>query len=291
MALDLPLRLRTSVPQTPSFTSRLARTELIVRGPSDGQSIEPGQHDHNGTSAQGARRTRIWEFDTNLHCSIIGTCLGTAELRHVLVKLKVGGAGVATDHDLHSMGVVLAGRREGSAKFLQKALDRQHRVAITRYAGAKDTAALLALWQESLKQGDIPGAYWAVLTHPMTTEAVVKRVFGDVHMLSHLVGAANRADIRRLRQLEQENAALLAKTERQRANCGMASPRVIKRSVASMRCWLVKTASYPCALFLSKSRMMAEQRIILFATCKSGWRAKPCAATAWSDVSMRCRYR
>ena len=34
-------------------------------------------------------------------------------------------------------------------------------------------------------------------------------------MLSHLVGAANRADIRRLRQLEQENAALLAKTERQ----------------------------------------------------------------------------
>lgn len=215
MALDLPLRLRTSVPQTPSFTSRLARTELIVRGPSDGQSIEPGQHDHNGTSAQGARRTRIWEFDTNLHCSIIGTCLGTAELRHVLVKLKVGGAGVATDHDLHSMGVVLAGRREGSAKFLQKALDRQHRVAITRYAGAKDTAALLALWQESLKQGDIPGAYWAVLTHPMTTEAVVKRVFGDVHMLSHLVGAANRADIRRLRQLEQENAALLAKTERQ----------------------------------------------------------------------------
>jgi hypothetical protein len=34
-------------------------------------------------------------------------------------------------------------------------------------------------------------------------------------MLSHLVGAANRADIRRLRQLEQENAALLIKIERQ----------------------------------------------------------------------------
>jgi len=43
----------------------------------------------------------------------------------------------------------------------------------------------------------------------------VKRVFGDVHMLSHLLGAANRADIRRLRQLEQDNTALAAKVERQ----------------------------------------------------------------------------
>jgi len=32
-----------------------------------------------------------------------------------------------------------------------------------------------------------------------------------VHMLSHLVGAANRADIRRLCDLEQRNAALEAK--------------------------------------------------------------------------------
>jgi DNA repair exonuclease SbcCD ATPase subunit len=36
-----------------------------------------------------------------------------------------------------------------------------------------------------------------------------------VHMLSHLVGAANRADIRRLRQLEEANAELEAKVGRQ----------------------------------------------------------------------------
>src|SRR5262249_53358220 len=33
-------------------------------------------------------------------------------------------------------------------------------------------------------------------------------IFAEVHMLSHLVGAANRADIRRLRQLEAETADL-----------------------------------------------------------------------------------
>jgi hypothetical protein len=75
-------------------------------------------------------------------------------------------------------------------------------------------------------RGDIPGAYWAVLTHPATGDALLRRVFGEVHMLSHLMGAANRADIRRLHQLEQENAALLAKIGRQQAQlCGAAIAR------------------------------------------------------------------
>ena len=30
-------------------------------------------------------RRKIWEFDTKLHCSILGTCLSTAELRQVLI--------------------------------------------------------------------------------------------------------------------------------------------------------------------------------------------------------------
>jgi hypothetical protein len=54
-----------------------------------------------------------------------------------------------------------------------------------------------------------------VLTHPQSTEDVVRRVFGEVHMLSHLVGAANRADIRHLRELEVENSALQEKVARQ----------------------------------------------------------------------------
>ena len=45
----------------------------------------------------------------------------------------------------------------------------------------------------------------------------MKKAFGDVHMLSHVVGASNRADIRRLAALEHENAALRAKVERQQA--------------------------------------------------------------------------
>ena len=159
-------------------------------------------------------RTRIWEFGVNLHCSIIGTCLSTAELRHIVTKADPTAAG-ASDHEMHMRGVALASRRDGGARLLQKALDRKHHAAIARFAKQKDAAAVLALWDDALRQGDIPGAYWATLTHPATTEDVVKRAFGDIHMLSHLVGAANRADIRRLRALEEENAALAARLERQ----------------------------------------------------------------------------
>ncbi len=162
------------------------------------------------------RRTRIWELGSSLHCSIIGTCLSTAELRHLLVQLKVNGMQAANEHDLHSFGVGLASKRELGAKLLQKALDRRHERAIKAFAAANDTEALRSLWKDALNRGDIPGAYWAVLTHPQTDEALVKLAFGDVHMLSHLVGAANRADIRRLRELEAENAALTDELRRAR---------------------------------------------------------------------------
>src|ERR1700761_3333346 len=69
-----------------------------------------------------SRRTKLWEFNTNLHCSIIGTCLSTVELRQVLRKLGLAPPD-SSDHDLHSAVVSLAGRHDKAAKLLNKALD------------------------------------------------------------------------------------------------------------------------------------------------------------------------
>jgi Uncharacterized protein conserved in bacteria (DUF2325) len=160
-------------------------------------------------------RRKIWEFGTHLHCSIIGTCLSTSELRHVLLKLGVREAADGSDHDLHASAVLIAGKHQEGAKLLHKALDRRHRLAINQFERTKNRTEVRSRWQEAAQQGEIPGAYWAALTHPATDDALVKEIFAEVHMLSHLVGAANRADIRRLRQLEAENAELQAKVARQ----------------------------------------------------------------------------
>lgn len=166
---------------------------------------------------RGVRRRKIWELSESLHCSIIGTCLSVGELRQLLVKIGTEGAETASDHDLHGKAVLCARSRDIAGKLLNKALDKRHRIAINQFAKAKSEEAVAGLWSDAVKRGDIPGAYWAALTHPAATEALIRRAFGDVHMLSHLVGTANRADIRRLHQLEQEQAALLAKVERQQA--------------------------------------------------------------------------
>jgi hypothetical protein len=161
------------------------------------------------------KRTTIWDMHHSVHCSIVGTCLSNGEIRRLLVKLGVPGAETADDHDLHKQGVALAGKAHGGGKFIQKALDHRHETAIRQFAKAKDEAALGRLWDDAVKRGDIPGAYWATLSHPLATDALMRKAFGDVHMLSHMIGAANRADIRRLCQLEEENAALSARIEAQ----------------------------------------------------------------------------
>jgi hypothetical protein len=160
------------------------------------------------------RRSKIWEFNTNLHCSILGTCLSTAELRQIMKKLGLAPPD-STDHELHGTAVTLAGRHDNAAKLLNKALDNRHRLAVNQFAKADTGDRVRELWREAVRRGDIPGAYWATLTHPATTPVLVREAFGDVHMLSHLVGAANRADIRRLCQLEADKAQLEAKLERQ----------------------------------------------------------------------------
>lgn len=195
-------RAATALPPLIKFDRR---TDVLLRTPALCDVASP----------QTPRRSRIWELAETLHCSIVGTCLSNAELRHALARLGVNGIEAADDHELHVVGVTLAGRRDAGAKLLQRALDRRHAIAIKQYAKARDEDALRQLWDASMRSGDIPGAYWALLSHAAATEAIVKKAFQDVHMLSHLVGAANRADIRRLRQLEEEKGALTEKLHRQ----------------------------------------------------------------------------
>lgn len=161
------------------------------------------------------QRARLWELNPTVHCSVIGTCLTTTELRRTMARVLGRDLATETDHDLHSQAVGLCSKHDAAAKALHKALDRRHEAVINRFARLRGEAAILAEWAEARRAGDIPGAYWAVLTHPDSSSEVPRRAFGDVHMLSHLVGAANRADIRRLTALEEENAALTEKVERQ----------------------------------------------------------------------------
>jgi hypothetical protein len=219
--------MSTVVPD-PAALAHIARSSVWSWPPDIGQKPRPSRANRPGederevsqrlrTSLPAAPpgRRKLWDFATHLHRSIIGTCLSTGELRQVLIKLGHSDAATASEHDLHASGVVVAGKRHDGAKLLHKTLDRRHRVSISQFVKAKTAEEVRAAWKEAMRRGDIPGGYWAALSHPTTSEALLREIFADVHMLSHLVGAANRADIRRLRQQEEAKAELEAKAGRQ----------------------------------------------------------------------------
>lgn len=173
---------------------------------------------HDGEARLG--RKKLWTIDRQLHCSIVGTCLTLGELRRIGAKLRLQIPSDAESYDIHNYFVSAAGEPGPVSKALHKTLDRKFSGAIRRFDRVKTDQDLEALWKACLEDGDVPGPYWALMSHRHLSEGLAWRVFAEVHMLSHLVGASNRADVRRLRALEVERddlAEAVAKAKRRQA--------------------------------------------------------------------------
>ncbi len=115
------------------------------------------------------RRATLAELDVNIHCSVIGTCLSTSGLRKLVPRFTTLDREHATDLQIHHAAVELASAGGAGAKALHKALDDRFERTIRHFSAVKDDDGLRALWAQALKTGDVPPAYWAVMTHPSTT--------------------------------------------------------------------------------------------------------------------------
>jgi hypothetical protein len=210
--------------------------------------------------APARKRTRLCELSPTLHCSIVGTCLSTGELRQIVSKSKGVELDHLGDHEIHGEGVRLAARSDGAGKLLQKALDKRHQAAINRFAKAQSAGEVAALWDDAKRAGEIPAAYWATISHPAANDALVKAAFADVHMLSHLVGAANRADIRRLTKLQAENAALEAKLQKCQAHLQAAETR--NRQAAAALASILASPAEPAQAVDRDEEVAALRRLV-----------------------------
>ena len=159
-------------------------------------------------AAPTSRRRLLWEIWDGYHCSICGTCLSFAELGRIADKAGIQFESDESEHGIHGYFVQIVAKPGRLPKLTQKVLDRKYRKAVERFRRAKTETQVGELWSRALAEGDVPGPYWALMTHPRSTPELTMRAFGEVHMLSHLVGATNRADIRRLRALEGERQEL-----------------------------------------------------------------------------------
>lgn len=148
------------------------------------------------------QRRKLWEVRPDLHCSILGTCLSYADLLKIGRRAGFVPAEQATEYEVHNYFVHRAEEPDRLARLMQKTLDAKYRAAIHASQKAQCEESLAAFWSRAVAEGNIPGPYWALVTHPLVTEPLIVRAFGDVHMLSHLTGAANRADAKQLQSME-----------------------------------------------------------------------------------------
>ena len=150
-------------------------------------------------------------------CPIVGTCLTVSELRRLCRKCGDAVPPDASDYDAH---VFLVGQAKvaGSApaKLLQRFLDRKYRKDLRAFLRVENPGQLRRMWRERADAGDVPGPFWALMSHPGAPLALVREVYGEVHMLSHRVGAANRADLARLAGLEEKLSEAAAALEEQK---------------------------------------------------------------------------
>ncbi|WP_022948815.1 DUF2325 domain-containing protein [Methylohalobius crimeensis] len=151
-----------------------------------------------------SQRKKLWQLEHRFHCSIAGTCLTLEELRKLCRKARLGVPQGVSDYELHCSFVTLIGKSSPLAKLVQKYLDRKYDQILKEFKKAKDLAALTQLWEKAFAEGDIAGAFWAAVTHPCASESLMFRLFGEIHMLSHLNGASMRIDMQRLVQLKRQ---------------------------------------------------------------------------------------
>lgn len=162
------------------------------------------------------RRRKLWEINPNMFCSVIGTCLTLNDLHKITKKLKLTFPENIRDYEVHGYYVREAGKSGSPSRMMQKCLEKRHELAIKRFSRISSVEGLETEWAYCRDKGDIPGPYWAIMTSAAAPDDFVARVFGEIHMLSHLVGASFRNELGEKDDLQRQNTALAGELNKAR---------------------------------------------------------------------------
>lgn len=208
-----------------------------------------------GAKPAGSRRRKLWELNARHHCPVIGTCVPMTELRRLAQRARLT-AFSSSDYALHAYAVGQAQERGDFAQSLQRLLDRRYAAMIARFSSLRDRSAIRALWQDCCASGEAAAALWAVLTHALCDEALDREVYGEIHMLSHQLGAGQRADLAQL-------AALQNGLRQLRESAQLERERSARRQEEMAVQWREATAQ------LAQARCAASRRDAELASCKT----------------------
>jgi len=162
---------------------------------------------------QGSRRYKLWELGHRYHCPVIGVCFKFGEIRELVLKVMTFPKR-PNDYEIHCTASSECGARSPLSSLLHKTLEKKFALAVQQCKALKTSEELAEKWREAIAGDNIPAMFWAVLTHPASSEEFRMRVYGDIHMLQHQIGASVRREQQAWSRLQEENAMLARELSR-----------------------------------------------------------------------------
>jgi len=156
------------------------------------------------TNGSNNRRKKLWQIPQVYHCAIIGTCLSRKDLQLLARKKIFQLTKNTSDYEIHKIFSNEADKRSDKARILHKYLETKHKAAIKKYTCCNDAVELENQWRDDLSRNNVAGAFWAILTHPMSTPQIISLAYGDCHMLSFDIFANQQQQNRQLQALRSQ---------------------------------------------------------------------------------------
>lgn len=147
-------------------------------------------------------------------CSILGTCLTHEDLIALARKWNIKMVADVSMFDVHGFFVTEAGKQGDLSRALQKLLDGRYKGFVRRIGKIKDHDGLVDFWNTSVNDGFVAGAYWAIVSHAHVPPELQNRAFGEVHMMSHLLGGSARKIAGAAAELQEHVSTIERRQER-----------------------------------------------------------------------------
>lgn len=163
-------------------------------------------------------------------CPIIGTCLSLKELQKL--TRRWGYEGGQTPYELHTWLIRACQSSPAVAKDLQKYFTAKYR-GIMKRLDEYEGEAIWPAWEEAVQMGQVAGAFWAIVTRMDVPPAIMERVFGEVHMMSHLQAAEVRSELKEVEVWRRDNQELTRRLQRSRQQLTEQ-----RQAAADLRCQL-----------------------------------------------------
>lgn len=149
-------------------------------------------------------RLMLWDFVDNAHCAVVGTCLRHEDLVAIARRLRLNIPKGMKDYDVHGYFVKATASDTREARAIHKLLDDRFRGALRKFARAKTDDEQIELWSQMRDAGQVAAAFYALMTSRDVSLKVRSQIFGEVHMLSHLMGGSRRDQSREVAALKAQ---------------------------------------------------------------------------------------